>query len=108
RALEERNRAAFEHARAHAREHVLLRTALENDVVDAGALQELAQQQSRGPGADDGNLSAHRAILQMEGPHRIRGQSPISFLRTRQRDRALTPNSKMERPRARRGHSARL
>jgi hypothetical protein len=41
-------------------EHVFGGLPLEDDVVDALSVQQLAEQQSRRTGADDGDLSAHR------------------------------------------------
>ena len=57
--VEHRDGALFENAGANAAEHVLGRALLENDVVDAGALQQLPEQQAGGAGADDGDLGAH-------------------------------------------------
>ncbi len=65
-ALEELDGAAFEHARANAREHVLLRTALENDGVDARAMQQLAEEQPGRSGSDDRDLDPHCSILRAQ------------------------------------------
>ena len=48
--------ALFEHARANPPEDVVAVLALENDVVDAVAMQQLSEQQARRASADDGNL----------------------------------------------------
>ena len=50
----------FDHAGADAAEHVFAGVSLDNDVVDAVALEKLAEQQSGRPGADNGDLSAHQ------------------------------------------------
>ena len=49
----------LDHAGADAAEHVLAGLPLQNDVVDAVLMQELAEQQSRRAGPDDGDLGAH-------------------------------------------------
>ena len=46
-------------AGADARQHVVAGLAFENDGVDAGLVQQLAEQQARRAGADDGNLGTH-------------------------------------------------
>ncbi|CKY54977.1 Uncharacterised protein [Mycobacterium tuberculosis] len=48
--------ALFEHARADPRQDVVAVLALENDVVDAVAVQQLSEQQTRRASADDRNL----------------------------------------------------
>ena len=45
-------------AGADAPQHVFAADALDDHGVDAGLVQQLAQQQARGAGADDGNLGA--------------------------------------------------
>ena len=55
----ERDRALLENAGANATEHVIGRPLLDNDVVDAGALQQLSKQQPGGAGADDGDHCLH-------------------------------------------------
>ena len=57
--VEHRDRALLEDAGADPAEHVLGRALLEDDVVDAGALQQLSEQQAGGARADDGDLRAH-------------------------------------------------
>ena len=57
--VEHRDRALLQDAGADAAEHVLGRALLEDDVVDAGALQQLTEQQPGGARADDGDLGAH-------------------------------------------------
>ena len=49
----------FEHAGADAAEHVVGTLAFEDDVVDAGVVQQLAEQQAGRASADDGDLSVH-------------------------------------------------
>ena len=51
--IEQRHRALFEQAGADAAEHIVGRLAFQDDVVDAVAVQQLSEQQSRRPGADD-------------------------------------------------------
>ena len=48
----------LEHPGANAGEHVSAAAALENHVVDAGAVQKLSEQQARRAGSDDGYLHA--------------------------------------------------
>jgi hypothetical protein len=49
----------LEDAGADAPEHIVGALPLDDDVVDAGFVQQLAEQQARGAGADDGNLGSH-------------------------------------------------
>ena len=49
----------LEDAGADAAEHVLAAHPLDDDVVDPGVVQQLAEQQARGTGADDGDLRPH-------------------------------------------------
>ncbi len=49
----------LQHAGANAAEHVLGGLALEDDGVDAGLVQQLAEQQAGRAGADDGDLGSH-------------------------------------------------
>ena len=51
--------ALLEHARAYASEHVVGRVPLEDHRVDAGAREELAEQQARGSCPDDRDLRPH-------------------------------------------------
>ena len=51
--IEQRHRPLFEQAGADAAEHIVRRLAFQDDVVNSVAVQQLAQQQSRWPGADD-------------------------------------------------------
>ena len=51
--VEQRHRSFFEQAGADAAEHIVRRLPLQDDVVDAVAVQQLPEQQSRRPGADD-------------------------------------------------------
>jgi hypothetical protein len=50
------DKAVFQHAGADATQHVVGRMALQDHIVDAAAMQQLAQQQPRRAGADDGDL----------------------------------------------------
>ena len=61
--VQEVDHALFEHASTDARQHIVGAAPFEDDVVDAGARQELPKQQSRGPGADDGDLRPHCSSL---------------------------------------------
>jgi hypothetical protein len=45
---------------------MLGRLALEDDVVDAGLMEHLSQQQACRAGTDDGNLSSHGSAQEME------------------------------------------
>ena len=51
----------LEHAGADAAEHVFGAAPLEDHVVDAGLVQQRAEQQARGAGADDRDLGAFRS-----------------------------------------------
>ena len=51
----------LEHAGAHAVLDVLARARLQHDRLDAGALEQVREQQPRGPGADDPHLRLHHA-----------------------------------------------
>ncbi|MCY1514846.1 hypothetical protein D9M68_494060 [compost metagenome] len=55
--------ALLQHPGTNPAEHVVGGLALDDDVVDTGLVQQLAEQQSRGTGADDGNLSFHCCCL---------------------------------------------
>ena len=59
RQLQHVDRALLQHAGANAAEHVLGRAPLEDHGIDARSMQQLSEQQSGRPGADDGNLCAH-------------------------------------------------
>ena len=52
-------RAVLEHARADARQHVLLRAAFEHDAGDAALLQQQRQQRTSRSSADDRDLRLH-------------------------------------------------
>ena len=52
----------LEHAGADAAEHVVGAALLDDDGVDAGLVQQRAEQQARGPGADDRDLGSHRRL----------------------------------------------
>ena len=58
-AVEHFDRALLEHAGADALEHIILAALLDDQRVDAGLVQQLAEQQPRRPRADDRNLDAH-------------------------------------------------
>ncbi|MDT4867854.1 hypothetical protein FQZ97_1027850 [compost metagenome] len=49
----------LQHSGADAAEHVVGRLALQNDGVDAGLVQQLAEQQAGRTCTDDGNLGTH-------------------------------------------------
>jgi hypothetical protein len=49
----------FEDASADSAEHVVGGLAFENDVVDAGLVEQLSEQQARRACTDDGNLCSH-------------------------------------------------
>src|SRR5690606_40339690 len=53
--------ALLEHAGPDAPENVGAAAALEHDVLDAGAVQEVGEQGARRPSADDRDLGAHRS-----------------------------------------------
>src|SRR5262249_39771624 len=77
RGLEHVNHALLEHPGADAPEHVFTAATLDDDGVDAREVQQLAEEQSRGTRADDGDLYAHgsmalRARLRSPSPHRAR------------------------------------
>ena len=56
RVAQEIDRALLEHPGAHALDDVILAAILEDDRIDAGEVQQVAQQQARGAGADDCDL----------------------------------------------------
>jgi mannose-6-phosphate isomerase-like protein (cupin superfamily) len=62
----------FEHAGADAAQHIFATLALEDHGIDAGPVQQLAQQQTGGAGTNDGYLCTHAAIL---GPIAMAGLS---------------------------------
>jgi hypothetical protein len=49
----------LQHAGPHARQHMRLADALEDQRIDADAVQELAEQQARRPRSDDDDLLPH-------------------------------------------------
>jgi hypothetical protein len=49
-------------AGADAAQHVVAGLPLQDDVVDAGLVQQLAEQEAGGAGADDGDLGAHGCV----------------------------------------------
>ena len=57
--VEQIDRDLLDHAGADAAEHVVAGVPLEDDVVDAGLVQQLAEQQAGRTGADDGDLRPH-------------------------------------------------
>ncbi|CAM5201610.1 hypothetical protein BTHI11S_05895 [Bosea thiooxidans] len=57
--VQEIDHALLEHAGADARQDVVGAAPFDNDVVDAGARQQLPEQQPGRPGADDGDLRSH-------------------------------------------------
>ena len=64
RLAQDRDGALLDDAGAHAPEHVVAAAPLEDDAVDAGALEQLREQQARRPRADDADLrscSGHAA-----------------------------------------------
>ncbi len=69
----------FEHAGTDAAEHVVGTALFDDDGVDAGCVQQLAEQQAGRAGADDGNLGTHGRTSQSwgkEGPeHRLDGMA---------------------------------
>jgi hypothetical protein len=58
--LQQLNGGLLQQAGADAAQDVVGRAGLEDDVVDAGFVQQLAQQQAGGAGADDGDPGSHR------------------------------------------------
>ena len=56
--VEKVRRRLLEHACADSAQHILTAAALENDVVDAGLVQQLTKQKARRPCADDRHLGA--------------------------------------------------
>ena len=57
--VEQVDRNLFQHAGADAAQHVVRRVRFEDDGVDVGLVQQLAEDQSGGAGADDGDLGSH-------------------------------------------------
>src|SRR5262249_20704825 len=72
RALEHADHPLLEHARAEASEDVLAAAALDDDGVDPREVEQLAEKQARGAGADDGDLNAHGSTVL---PARLRSPS---------------------------------
>ena len=88
RLVEQVDRRLLEHAGADAAEHVFAAAALEDDVVDAGVVQQLAEEQARGTCADDRDLGARGrhggAIIAAPAPARSceeTGVSPVTAAR---------------------------
>ena len=54
--VEQVNAHLLQHACADAREHIVASLALEDDGINAGFVEQLAEQQAGRAGADDGNL----------------------------------------------------
>ncbi len=83
------DRALFEHAGAHAFDHIVAVAVLEDDRIDALQVQQLPQQQPRRPGADDADLGARAwSSAQISRAHR-----PVSFASaTRARSAARCPD----------------
>ena len=69
--------AVLEDTRPDAPEHVLAALAFEHDRVDALEMQQLRQQEPRGPAADDADLHAHGVPL-LRGRARYCAVSPPS------------------------------
>ncbi|PAV93217.1 hypothetical protein WR25_22854 [Diploscapter pachys] len=62
------DRALFEHAGTDAPQHIVRGLALDDQRIDAGVVQQLAEQQAGRAGADDCNLSLHCCCLTMTMP----------------------------------------
>ncbi|MCY1556863.1 hypothetical protein D9M68_936600 [compost metagenome] len=61
------HRDLLQDAGADAAQHIVAALALDDDVVDAGLVQQLAEQQAGRAGADDGDLGSH--VLSPGGNH---------------------------------------
>jgi hypothetical protein len=59
RLVEQVHRDLFDDAGAHPTENVFAGLSLENDVIDAVLVEELAEQESRRTGANNGDLRSH-------------------------------------------------
>ena len=57
--VEQVHRDLFDDAGADAAKHVFAGLSLEDDVIDAVFVEELAEQQSRWAGSNDGDLRSH-------------------------------------------------
>src|SRR3546814_18013188 len=66
--VEQVGSALLDHAGADAAEHIVAGLALKDDVVDAVAGQQLAEQQAGRAGAADGDLGAHSVPPSLPGP----------------------------------------
>ena len=75
RLVEQVDRALLEHAGADAGEHVLAARPLEDDIVDADAGQQLAEQQAGRPRADDDDLRARHEPMRLDLVRRARSAS---------------------------------
>ena len=53
----------FQNAGANTAQHVVAALALHDDGVDTGLVQQLAEQQAGGAGADDSDLGTHGVLL---------------------------------------------
>ena len=60
--VHEGRRAGFQDAGADAGQDAAGAAALEDDSIDAGALEQASEQQAGGPGADDHHSRPHRAV----------------------------------------------
>ncbi|MNZ47052.1 hypothetical protein D3C78_647550 [compost metagenome] len=69
--------ALFQYAGADSAQHVLGGLAFEDDVVDAGLVQQLAQQKAGRACSDDGDLSVHLLFSLLFGPATIQAGTGV-------------------------------
>ena len=76
--VDQRDGALLQHAGADAAEHMLAAVALEDDGVDAGLVQQLAEQQAGGAGPDDRHLRplSHASSLHAPPLRLLPGEAP--------------------------------
>jgi hypothetical protein len=65
--IEKVHRDLFDHAGAHAAEHVICGLPFQNNVIDAVFMKELTKQEPRGAGADYDDLRSHISKLGLFG-----------------------------------------
>jgi hypothetical protein len=70
----------FDDAGTDAAEHVFAGLPFQDDVIDAVLVQELAEQQSRWAGADDGDLGSHAVVISLTGTARNIDSNQRRFL----------------------------
>ena len=60
--FQQRHRAGFQHAGAHTAQHMVATALFDDEVVNPGRAEQLAQQQPGRATTNDGNLGSHAAV----------------------------------------------